>query len=82
MMDHGAADYEGVAEMHTGHSGERVDKVAAHPDRGCFVMAHGVQETVFRRKQARRHAGVKGKSYECEEVGKGEGAADCGEGGV
>ena len=62
MVNHGAADDEGIAEMHAGHGRERIDKVAAHPYRRCIVVAHGVQETIFRRKQARRHAGIKGKS--------------------
>ncbi len=71
MVDHGAADHEGIAKMHTGHGGERINKISTHPDRGRSVVAHGVKETIFRRKQARRHAGVKGKGEEGEEVGKG-----------
>ena len=59
MVNHGAADHEGITEMHAGHGGKRIDKVAAHPDRGCVVVAHRIQETVFRREQPRRHAGVK-----------------------
>ena len=42
VVDHGAADDKRVAEVHAGHGGEGVDEVAAHPDRGCFVVAHGV----------------------------------------
>lgn len=61
MVDHSAADHESIAEMHAGHGGEGVDKVAAHPDRGCFVVAHRVEEAIFRRKEAWRHARVKGK---------------------
>lgn len=61
MVDHGAADHEGIAEMHAGHGRERIDKVAAHPNRCCFVVAHRVKKPIFRRKQAWRHAGVKGK---------------------
>lgn len=76
MVDHGAADDEGVAEMHAGHGGEGVDKVAAHPDRGRFVVTDGVEEPVFRGQQARRHAGVEGEGQECEEVGEGEGTTD------
>ena len=61
MVDHGAADDERIAEMHAGHGGERVDEIAAHPDRGCFVVADGVQKPIFRRKEARWHAGVERK---------------------
>ena len=82
MVDHSAADHKGVAEMHAGHGGEGIYKVATHPNRGCFVVAHRVEETVFRWKQARWHAGVKGKGNEGEEVGKGESAANRGERGV
>ena len=61
VVDHGAADDEGVAEMHARHGGEGVDEVAAHPDGGRFVVADGVEEAVFRGQQARRHAGVEGE---------------------
>ena len=81
VVDHGAADAEGVAEMHARHRGERVDVVARHEDAGGVVVADRVQEAVFGREQARRHAGVEGECEEGEEVGQGEGAADCGEGG-
>ena len=79
MVDHGAADAEGVAEMHARHRGERVDVVARHEDAGGVVVADRVEEAVFGREQARRHAGVEGECEESEEVGQGEGAADCGE---
>ena len=82
VVNHGAADDKGVAKMHAGHGGERVDKVAAHPYRGGLVVAYRVEESIFRRKQARRHARVKGKGQKGEEIGKGEGAADGGEGWV
>ena len=32
VVEHGAADDEGVAEVHGRHGGEGVDVVAAHPD--------------------------------------------------
>ena len=32
VVDHGAADAEGVAEMHAWHCGEGVDEVAGHED--------------------------------------------------
>ena len=82
VVEHGAADDERIAEVHAGHGGEGIDEVAAHPDGGRFVVAHGIQETVFRGKKARGHAGVQGKGQEGEKVGEGEGTADCGEGGV
>lgn len=42
VVDHGAADDEGIAEVHAGHGGEGIDEVAAHPDGGRFVVADGV----------------------------------------
>lgn len=47
MVYHRAADDESVAEMHTRHRSEGVHKVSAHPDRGCIVVADGVEEAVF-----------------------------------
>ena len=69
VVDHGAADAEGVAEMHARHRGERVDVVARHEDAGGVVVADRVQEAVFGREQARGHAGVEGECEEGEEVG-------------
>lgn len=39
MIEHGAADDEGISEMHARHCGERIDVVAAHPDAGRVVVA-------------------------------------------
>ncbi len=58
MVDHGAADDEGVTEMHARHRGKRVYVITAHPDAGCVVMAHRIEEAVFGREQAWGHAGV------------------------
>ena len=69
VVDHGAADAEGVAEMHARHRGQRVDVVARHEDAGGVVVADRVQEAVFGREQARRHAGVESECQEGEEVG-------------
>ena len=61
MIDHGGADDESVAEMHGWHCGEGIDKVSAHPD-GCgFVVADGVEETIFGWEKARGHAGIQGE---------------------
>lgn len=82
VVEHGAADDEGVAEMHARHCGEGVDVVAAHPDGAGVVVADGVEEAVLGGEEAGGHAGVEGEGEEGEEVGEREGAADCGEGGV
>lgn len=58
MVEHGAADDEGVPEMHAGHRGEGVDVVAAHPDAGRVVVANGIEEAIFGREKAGRHARV------------------------
>lgn len=80
MVEHSTADDKGVAKVHRGHSGQRVDKITAHPDTGSVVMANGVQEAVLPRKEARWHAGIYGEGHEGEEVGKSKGAADSGKG--
>lgn len=58
VVDHGAADDEGVAEMHARHRRQRVDVVTAHPDTGRVVVPHRIEEAVLGREQTRRHAGV------------------------
>ena len=49
VVGHGAADHEGVAEMHRRHGRQRVDVVPRHEDRGGVVVPHGVEEAVFGR---------------------------------
>lgn len=49
MVQHGAADEEGVAEMHGRHGGERVDVVPLHPHALPVVVADGVEEAVLAR---------------------------------
>ncbi len=61
VVDHRAADDKGIAEVHARHRGEGIDVVAAHPDTGGIVMPYRVQEAVFRREQAGRHAWVEGE---------------------
>ena len=61
VVDHRAADHEGVAEMHGWHSGKGVDVVARHEDRGCIIMTDGVEKAVLGRKEAGRHARIEGK---------------------
>ena len=76
MVDYGAADDEGVAEMHGGHGGKGVDEIAAHPYGGCVVVVHRIQEAVFRGKEPWWHARVEGKCNKSEEVCNRHGAAD------
>ena len=82
VVEHGAADDEGVAEMHGRHGGKRIDVITTHPDAGCVVVANGVQKSILWREEARRHAGIQGESHKSEEVGEGESTADGGEGWV
>lgn len=82
MVDERAADGEGVAEVHGGHGGERVDVFAAHPHALCVIVAHCVEETVLFGEEARRHAGVEDEGHEGEEVGEGHSASDGRKGGV
>lgn len=58
VVEHGAADDEGVAEMHRRHGGEGIHVVTAHPDAGGIVVANRVQKSVFWREEARRHAWI------------------------
>jgi len=78
MIDHRHANAEGVAKMHRGHSSKLVDEFSAHPNTLCIVVADSVEEAVFRRQEARRHAWVYNKGQESTEVGEGEGAASDG----
>ena len=80
MVNHGAADDEGVAEMHAGHRGKRIHIIPAHPNAGGVVVTDGVKEAIFLREQARRHAGVECECEEGEEVGEGERSANRGKG--
>lgn len=82
VVEHGAADDEGVPKMHAWHGGEGVDVVATHPDTRRVVVADGVKKAVFWRKKTGRHAGIYGEGHEGEEICKSEGAADDGESGV
>lgn len=68
VVEHGAADDEGVAEMHRRHGGEGVDVIAAHPDGRCVIVADGVEETVLWREEPGRHARVQGEGREGEKV--------------
>ena len=62
--------------MHAGHRRERIDVIPAHPDTRRVVMPHRVQEAVFPREQARRHARVEGEGQKGKQVREGQRAAD------
>ena len=47
VVDHCAADAEGVAEVHGGHGGKGVDVLALHPDGLAVVVADAVEEAVL-----------------------------------
>lgn len=80
MIDHRHANAEGVAKMHRGHSSKLVDEFSAHPNTLCIVVADSVEEAVFRRQEARRHAWVYNKGHKSAEVGQGKGPAGDGKG--
>lgn len=80
MVDHGAADDEGIAEMHARHRRQRVDVIPAHPDAGCVIVSHRIEEAVLGWEQTRRHARVEREGEKGEEVGERQGAADGGKG--
>lgn len=80
MVYHGAADAEGVAEVHGGHGGQGVDVFALHPDGLAVVVANAVQKAIFLGKEPRWHAWVEDEDYERKEIGEGHGSADDGEG--
>lgn len=61
MVNHGAPDDESIAKMHARHSSEGVDIIAGHEDASSVGVANCVEEAVFGREQARRHARVKGE---------------------
>ena len=50
MVDHGAANDEGVAKMHAWHRGKRIDIVTTHPNAGSIVVTNRVKEAVLFRK--------------------------------
>lgn len=77
VVEHGAADDEGVTEMHARHRSEGVNVIAAHPDACCVVMTDGVEEAVLLRQKTRWHAWVQSEGHESKEIRQGEGAADC-----
>ena len=60
-IDHGAADDEGIAEMHGWHCGEGIYEIAAHPDGGCVIVADRVYELVFRWEEPGWHAWIEGE---------------------
>lgn len=61
MVDHGAADHKGVAEMHARHRSKRVDEVSAHPDGCCVVVTDRVEKAVFWWEEPWWHAWIKGE---------------------
>lgn len=80
MVYHGAADTEGISEVHGWHSGQRVHVFALHPHRLPIVVAHAIEESVFLGKESRRHAWIEDEDYECKEICEGHGSANDGEG--
>lgn len=82
MVEHGAADDEGVAEMHGRHRGKGINIIAAHPYASRVVMADRVEKAVLRWKETRRHARVQREGHKGEKIGQSEGTADRGESGV
>lgn len=77
-----AANAEGVAEVHGGHGGKRVDVFAGLPNGLCIVVPNAVHKAVFLRQKAWRHAWVENEGYEGEEVRERHCTADDGEGWV
>jgi hypothetical protein len=47
VVDHGAADAEGISKMHGWHSCQGVNVIPLHPDALCVVMSNTIKETVF-----------------------------------
>lgn len=65
--------------MHARHRRERIDIIPTHPDTRRVVMPDRVQEAVFGREQAGRHARVEGKGQKGKEIRERQCAADGGE---
>ena len=68
VVDHRHADAEGVAKVHGRHGCKLVDVLAAHPYTLRIVVANSVEEAMFLREQARRHARVDDEGDKCTEV--------------
>ena len=82
MVYHRTADHEGIAKMHARHRSERVYVITSDPNPRGTVMADRVQEAVFGREQARRHARVEGEGQKGQKIRESHGATEGGKGGV
>lgn len=80
VVEECASNDEGVGEVQTGHGGELVNGLAAHPDALGVLLTHGIEESVRLGQQTGWHAGVDAEDDERGEVAQRHGSTGDGEG--